>query len=199
MNMSREKAKEIIWKIFDFIDGTEEYDEYNDCILGHPAFYFFHSKEELIEKVDDFLDTKESFDKYDLYYFINKMIKFLLKSYDSHTKLYMPKSEWLPIQFMFIDGKIFVIRITKEMEDAKFGELIAINGVSIDKFIKDLDDITCYSTKEYSQYIIQTSLNTPNVLRSLTCFDKSSSVVTYTVLKDSIKEDFAFNLEHIKD
>lgn len=199
MNFSRDKAKEIIWKIFDFIDGTEEYDEYNDCILGHPAFYFFHSKEELKEKVNEFLDTKESFDKYDLYYFVNKMIKFLLKSYDSHTKLYMPKSEWLPIQFKFIDNKIYVIRITKEMEEAKYSELIDINGVSIDKFINDIESITCYSTKEYLNYVIQTSLNTPNVLRSLPCFNKSSSLVTYTVLKDSIKDEFTFNLEHIKD
>lgn len=199
MTLSREKAKDVIWQIFDYIDGTDEYDKYNDCILGHPALYFFHSRDELSNKVDEFLNTKDLFDKYDIYYFVNKMIKFLLKSYDSHTKLLMMKSDWLPIQFKFIDEKVYVIRITEQMKQAQFGELVAINGINIGTYIKEIEAVTCYSTKEFLEFTVQTSINTPNVLKSLPSFNGLSKTITYTVLKDGIKEDFTFDLERIKD
>lgn len=197
--MTKKEAKDMIYQVFDYIDGTDEYDKQYDCILGHPALYFFHSKGELDEKIEEFLNSKESFDKYDLYYFINKIIKFLVGPYDSHTKISMTKSDWLPIQFKFIDDKIYVIKITKAMEKALFGELVAINGVDIETLKNEIEAMTCYSTKEYLEVTVQTCLNTPNVLKSLPSFNKSSTSITYTISHDGKREDFAFDLKHIND
>lgn len=197
--MTKKEARDIIHRIFNYIDGSNEYDEQYDCILGHPALYFFHSKDELDKWIEKFLNSKETFDKYDLYYFINKMIKFLVGPYDSHTKLVMTKSDLLPIQFKFIDNKIYVIRVTRAMEKALFGELVTINGVDIETLKSEIEAMTCYSTKEYLEIAIQAGLSTPNILRSLPSFDKSPTNVIYTVSHNGKKEDFTFDLEHIKD
>ena len=80
-------VKKIIIKIFDYIEQGEEITEY-ETFKGHPGLYFFHSKDEFNNILDLSL-TKEEYDRYDIYYIVQKMIKFLLNKYD--TQPFVPK------------------------------------------------------------------------------------------------------------
>ena len=194
--MTREETREVIYKIFNFIDGTNELDERWGGTYGHPALYFFHSKEELDKQVEAFLNSKDTFDRYDVYYFCNKMIKFLLGKTDSHTKVNID-SKKLPILFKVINDKLYIINITKEFSDALYGELISINGVSVETIEKYLEEITSYSTIEFLQNVFESSVINPNVLRSLPCFDKDFNKLTYSVLQGDEINDFTFDLNHL--
>lgn len=197
--LTRDEARNVINKIFDYIDGTNDYDEQYDCYLGHPALYFFHSKDEFNKKVEEFLLTKDEFDRYDIYYFSNKMIKFLVGPYDSHTSVTMMNLEFLPIKFKIIDGKICVIKITKPMENALFGELVSINGIDIETIKKEIEEMTSYSTKEFLETSLQADLKIPEIMKSLPIFDKETSYIKYTILKNGKLIEHTFNLEQIND
>lgn len=196
--MSRDEIKKIIYEIFDYINGTLEYDKDYNCILGHPALFFFHSKTELDDQISRFILSKDNFDRFDIYYFVNKMIKFMLGPNDSHTKVIM-LSKQLPIRFKFIDGKVYITDITVSMEEARYCELNAVNGVDIKTLISEIENITCYSTEEYLEIEIQTALNTPNILKSLPSFSRSASKITYTVISEGVKKDFTFDLDKIDE
>ena len=192
--MTKEETKKIIYKIFDYIDGTNEINKEQNRTFGHPALYFFHSKEELDKRVEEFLNSKDTFDRYDIYYFCNKMIKFLLGPTDSHTEVYMYGSVWLPIKLKTIDDKLYVVNITDEFKEALYGELISINGIDIETIKRDFEEIVSYSTIEFLNIQTEQEMATPDVLRSLPCFDKKFSKLTYTFLKDGEKIDCIFDL-----
>ena len=197
--MNKEETRQTIYKIFDFIDGTYDWDEEYHCILGHPALYFFHSKEELEAKINEFLDSKENFDKYEIYYFVNKMIKYLLKSYDSHTKLYM-KTKQVPIKFKYIDGKIYLINISEPFKQVKFSEVTHINGIDINIIKNDIEAMTCYSTKEYLEVEIEYKISQPDILKTLPCFSnyKEATKITYTLDRNGLKESIEFDLNNLQ-
>lgn len=81
---SRKDVNNIINDIFDFIDNgiikTKD-----KIFAGHPGLYFFHSKEDLLREINSLLN-KDNYNKYDIYYLVNKLIKYMLGKYDSHTK-----------------------------------------------------------------------------------------------------------------
>ena len=56
---------------------------------GHPAFYLKHSKEDFDKELNKIVEDKESYDRYDLYYYTNRMFKYMLNEYDSHTQVDM--------------------------------------------------------------------------------------------------------------
>lgn len=196
--MRRDETRKTLYKIFDFIDGSDEYSEKYQCILAHPALYFFHSKKDLDKKIEEFLSTKDVFDKYDIYYFASKMIKFLLHPYDSHTKILLTDKIVLPVKFKVIDNKIYIIKITEDFKETLYSELISINGIDIKTIKKELEEITCYSTKGYLDIMVERNIIVPDILKSLPSFDKKLSNITYTTLKNGQIKEITFDLNKIE-
>jgi len=177
--MNKQETKNLIKKIFNYIDCGEVATEYN-IFKGHPGLYFFHQEEELERQLDLYLE-KEEYNRYDVYYIVQKSIKFLLNQYDSHTRMWFQDNITFPIKFKFENNDIYVIHITDDLDNVVGGKLISINGISIKKIVKELEQIICYSTNEYLQEMIVSYITQINILKSLPSIDTDIDKVNYQI------------------
>jgi hypothetical protein len=178
--MNKIEVKNLIYKIFDYIETAEETTEYGP-FKGHPGLYFFHSKEEFDNLLNTYLKEKETYDKYDIYYIGQRLIKFLLNKYDSHTKIVFQNSLFFPIKFKVENNKLYVINITSDLNNVIGGELISINGIPIDQISKELESIICYSTKEFLNEAIASNIIQIKVLKSLPSIKNNINKITYQI------------------
>lgn len=184
--MNKQETIKIVNKIFDYIDNGKEITK-ERVYSGHPALYFFHSENEYKKELEKYLD-KEEYNKYDIYYICQRIIKFLLDKYDSHTKLSFINSYYFPINFKIENDKVYVVDISKDFDNVVGGTLISINGIDINQIIKELETITCYSTLEYLDVSICYDLKRIDILKSLPSIDSNVNKIIYQIkCEDKIK------------
>ena len=192
----KEQTKEKILDIMEFLDNGEcEFD--GELYKGHPGFYFFHSKGEMIKELEKSL-VKEEYNKYDIYYICQKLIKYLLSKYDSHTRLYFFDYIELPFNLKVIDDKVYIEKISDKLEQLVGGELIAINNVTVKKLIDEIEEISCYSTKGYLDYSIKTKLSLYNDVKALPSIDSNAQELTYTIKYNGEKKNLTFDKDNSK-
>lgn len=175
--MDRLQIKNKILDIVDFIENGNTH-------FGHPGLYFFHSKKEFVNLLDKELEKKKRFNKYDLYYITNKLIKFLLSKYDSHTSLVFTSSIYFPLLFLIIDDKVYLINESPVLVDVIGGTLLSINGISITQILKELEEIICYSTKEYLEMQQCASIISYDILKSLPSIKDDATIFNYVIEHD---------------
>lgn len=193
--MNREEAKKIVLKIFDYIENGEEKTEY-DTFIGHPGLFFFRSKDEFNILLEELLN-KDTYDRYDIYYICQRLIKYLLDKYDSHTKLYFKNDTCFSIEFIIQNDKVFVTNISGNYSDIIGGKLVSINGIPIEEILKELEQIVCYSTKEYLNTMIANYLSHINILKSLPIMNNNIDSVEYMLLSNGKERKIIFH-ENVK-
>lgn len=189
--MNKDEAINLINKIFNYIDNGEVKTEYN-TFKGHPGLYFFHTKEELDKMLNLYLQ-KEKYDKYDIYYIVQRLIKFLLDKYDSHTRMWFQDDIIFPIKFKIENDKVYVINITDDLENIIGGELISINNIPIKQIVNELEQIICYSTKEYLKTTIANYLTHLNILKSLPSINSDIIKINYKILYNGVEKNIIFD------
>ena len=195
-------------KLIEFKNRLEEIFEYiND---KHPGFYFFHNKDELNIELAKYLN-KDNYDRYDLYYAVMALIKFMVGKYDSHTKVFFDNEQYLPFVFKVINNEVYIIYASKNNANFVGKKLISINGINTQELIKEIGNITCYSTKESLYVNIATLLGSYDVLRSLPSIENNCDefvietdggkiILYYGSFEDVICPPFKENLSfEIKD
>ena len=192
--MNKTDVKNIINKIFNYIDSGEVITEY-DTFEGHPGLYFFHTKQELNKMIDSYLE-KEKYDRYDIYYIVQSLIKFLLDKYDSHTRMWFHDNVTFPIKFIIENNKIYVINITTDLERVIGGKLISINDVPIEQIMNELEQIICYSTKEYLETTISNYITQINILKSLPSIDNNIKKISYKILYNGKEKEIIFDIKN---
>ncbi len=186
------EAKNCISQIFNFIDsGKVVWDD--DVFYGHPGLYFFHSKKEFEEQLRQSL-VKDVYDRYDIYYITNKLIKYMLGKYDSHTKVKFTEVTHLPIKFLMKEESIYIINLSSELADLIGSSVTAINGVNIREILQQLEDITGYSTIEFLHVSQESALATADILKSLPSLDSHLQTITFQVVKNGKTEEIVFDL-----
>lgn len=188
--MNKTEAKSIIKKVFEYIDNEiikNEYISFN----GHPGLYFFHNKKEFYKELESSFE-QEKYDRYDIFYIVQRLIKFLLNKYDSHTRMWFQEKITFPIKFIIKNNKVYVINITDGLENIIGGELISINNIPINQIIKELEQVICYSTKEYLENILCNYIVELYVLRSLPSVDNNASTINYKIMHRGIEKDVIF-------
>lgn len=189
--MNKEEAKKKIYDIFEYIDKGIE--KSNDEIFnGHPGLYFFHTREEYNKLLDEFL-IEEKYDRYDIYYIVQRLIKYLLNKYDSHTKLLFKSDSCFPIKFKIENNKVYVINVTDNYRNVIGGQLLSINGIPIENIIKELEEIICYSTNEYLIEAIVNNITQLNILRSLPSIDNNTKCIEYLLLLKGKEKKITFS------
>ena len=177
--MTKKEANDTIDIIFNYIENST--DENN--LKGHPGIFFFHSREDFNKLKESLLD-KDEYDKYDIYYIGNKLIKYLVGRYDSHTKINFIDYEDISIRFKTINDEIILVESdNKEYNGIK---LASVNGIPISTIIKELEPIICYSTSDFLNIKICKSLTDINVLRSLPSINKDISDIVYGFSNDEV-------------
>ena len=189
--MKKSEVKKLINKIFEYIDNGEVKTEYN-TFKGHPGLYFFHTKEEFDKMLNLYLE-KEEFDRYDIYYIVQRLIKFLLDKYDSHTRMWFRDNIVFPIKFKIENDKIYVINVTDDLESVIGSELICINNIPIKQIMNELEYIICYSTKEYLETTISNSLTQLNILKSLPSINNDITKINYKILYNREEKEIVFD------
>ena len=177
--MNIKETRATISKIFNYIENGVEKTSFGD-FYGHPGLYFFHTKEEFTTMLDKWLD-KESYDRYDIYYIVEKLIKFLLGKYDSHTKLYFKNSIYFPISFKMQDNDFYVVNIIDEYKDIVGGKLVSINNIPVEKVTSELDQIINYSTEEYKSVMLTSGIKQLYILRSLPSISNNIDRIKYQI------------------
>lgn len=177
--MNIKETRATISKIFNYIENGVEKTSFGD-FYGHPGLYFFHTKEEFTTMLDKCLD-KESYDRYDIYYIVEKLIKFLLGKYDSHTKLYFKNSIYFPISFKMQDNDFYVVNIIDEYKDIVGGKLVSINNIPVEKVTSELDQIINYSTEEYKSVMLTSGIKQLYILRSLPSISNNIDRIKYQI------------------
>ena len=183
--MNIKETRATISKIFNYIERGVEKTSFGD-FYGHPGLYFFHTKEELAIMLDKCLD-KESYDRYDIYYIVEKLIKFLLDKYDSHTKLYFKNSIYFPISFKIQDNNFYIVNIIDEYKD-----VVSINNIPVEKIVYELEQIINYSTEEYKNIMLTSNIKQLYILRSLPSINNNTDKITYQINCDGKVIDVSF-------
>ena len=177
--MNLKETRATISKIFNYIESGVEKTSFGD-FYGHPGLYFFHTKEEFSTMLDKCLD-KESHDRYDIYYIVEKLIKFLLDKYDSHTKLYFKNSIYFPISFKIQDNDFYIVNIIDKYKDVVGGKLVSINNIPVKKIVYELEQIINYSTEEYKNIMLTSDIKQLYILRSLPSINNNIDKITYQI------------------
>ena len=188
--MNIKETRATISKIFNYIERGVEKTSFGD-FYGHPGLYFFHTKEEFAIMLDKCLD-KESYDRYDIYYIVEKLIKFLLDKYDSHTKLYFKNSIYFPISFKIQDNDFYIVNIIDEYKDVVGGKLVSINNIPVEKIVYELEQIINYSTEEYKNIMLTSDIEQLYILRSLPSINNNIDKITYQINRDGKIIDVSF-------
>lgn len=177
--MNLKETRATIFKIFNYIESGVEKTSFGD-FYGHPGLYFFHTKKEFTTMLDKCLD-KESYDRYDIYYIVEKLIKFLLDKYDSHTKLYFKNSIYFPISFKIQDNDFYIVNIIDKYKDVVGGKLVSINNIPVKKIVYKLEQIINYSTEEYKNIMLTSDIKQLYILRSLPSINNNIDKITYQI------------------
>lgn len=188
---SRKDVNNIINDIFDFIDnGIIKIED--KIFVGHPGLYFFHSKEDLLREINNLLN-KDNYNKYDIYYLVNKLIKYMLGKYDSHTKIYFKNDNNLPIRFKIYNDRVYVIEHSSDIKNCKAGILINVNGVNIIQILKELEGIISFSTKEYLNVNQELMLSSINALKSLPSISSDTDFIVFKILVNNEVKNIVIN------
>lgn len=163
VRLTKKELLEMMNDVFDTIENGEV-ERDGEIFKGHPGFYYFHSKEEMFKELINIIDIKDEYSRYDFYYYIQRIIKFMLNKYDSHTEFKFD-SILFPLIFKMIDGKLYVI----EAEDKSLigSEVKSINGVDINILIEEMKNIICYASDEYLKYAVEMMVRHYPKLKSL--------------------------------
>ena len=188
--MNLKETRTTISKIFNYIESGVEKTSFGD-FYGHPGLYFFHTKEEFSTMLDKCLD-KESYDRYDIYYIVEKLIKFLLDKYDSHTKLYFKNSIYFPISFKIQDNDFYIVNIIDKYKDVVGGKLVSINNIPVEKIVYQLEQIINYSTEEYKNIMLTSDIKQLYILKSLPSINNNIDKITYQINCDGKVIDTSF-------
>ena len=189
--INKNETKKILTEIFNYFENGDSNFE------GHPAFYFFHSKEELAIKTNELLNKNE-YDQFDIYYIASELIKLMLDKYDSHTKISFKNNIYLPLDFKIDNNKVYITSISPLYQKVIGYQVIAINGIDIRKILYETEKIICYSTKEHLLAVTQSFLSDSNILKSLPSMNNDTEKFAYTV-SDSNGEliDIIFDINNL--
>lgn len=143
----------------------------------HLDFYFNHSKEELYDFINKFLSSNNVNDDYDFYYFLNSIIKYMSGFSDSHTMIYKKDNTWFPIRFKIINNKVFIDRCYDKKRLRK--RIKKINGIDIDKIVKEIADCTSFGTNGWLLSNIEKMLSNKNDLLSLPCLHNQNGKIIF--------------------
>lgn len=177
--MNKIEAKDTIYKVFDYIDNGVIKTDFGD-FAGHPGLYFFHTKKEFETMLDSYLN-KEFYSRYDIYYMIERLVKFLLGKYDSHTKAYFKDNIYFPIAFKIQNDEFYIINIIDNFKDIIGGKIISINNIPIERIASELEQIINYSTVEYKNLMLANNIKQLYILKSLPSIEENVDKITYEI------------------
>ena len=163
------------------------YDMLNIIHDKHLDINFHISKQELASYLNQLLNEHPINNEYDFYYYSNVVIKKIFDCFDSHTKLGWKSSPLLPVRFQCIDDQVYILKADKEYQDLLYGKLLSINHVPIQTIMDEIEKMTPYSTKEFLNTQIETSLYHVNKLKSLPSMDSSCTDFLFCVENHGIK------------
>lgn len=194
---NKEEAKKVILDSFNFIDDSKII--WNNMeFLGHPGFYFFHTKEELMGEVEKQLN-KEQYDQYDLCYIMSLLIKFMLSKYDSHTKVLFEEKRYLPIKFKIVDNQVYIINTPLKFSKFKTWKVLEVNGVIVSRLLEEIEKICCYSTEEYLRIRQVSILEDIDMLRTLPSIDNKTLKFDFLVSDGNSREVISFDINNLTD
>lgn len=194
---SKGDVRKIIQDAFNFIDNGKVL--WKDMeFLGHPGFYFFHTKKELDQKIENQL-VKDKYDQYDICYIMNFLIKFMLSKYDSHTKVLFSEGRYLPIELKIADNEVYIINVPSKFSKFKTWKVLEINGVIVSKLLNEIEEICCYSTEEYLRTRQVSILEDIDMLRTLPSIDSATLRFNFLVSDGWHSEVISFDINNLVD
>lgn len=99
------------------------------------------SHDELNKLYNNLVNKMDIKDDISFYYFMNYLLKRLGGKLDAHTTFNIYNG--IPLEFRIIDNRVFVLAPDKY----KKLELLSINGVSVQKVLKEMEDVLIYGTE----------------------------------------------------
>ena len=159
----------------------------------HISLYYNIDKSSIMNMLFD----AEIKNDYDFYYHISKILS---KFNDAHV-MCNPGKEMsyvykrpLPLEFAFLGGSVYIMKIADEYENFRFGEVLAINNVPIKQIIEDYIEITpnILGSKEAE---IERMLNRRHILTSLPSINTDTKNFTFLIKTKNGKKSLDINLE----
>ena len=153
------------------------------------------SEEELRKIYDTLLSSMDVNNEYSFKYFMDYIIKRLNGTTDAHTKYEAISA--IPMNFRVFGGEILI----NYPEDLKNSKLIAINEISMDRIIHELEDVISYGTPGKRRYEIEKSLFNKLVLFGLPSLRNVDTLI-FTIQKidgSIIKKEFARSKNYFEE
>lgn len=113
---------------------------------------------------------------------------------DAHTQIYLSSKFYFPfvVEYFYEEGKynLYIVEITSEFEEAMFGQLISINGVSIDEILErfklyqssenEFWNIVL-STKDYGEFNVSNQM----MLQMTGILNEGDDTADFEILKEN--------------
>ena len=184
MHFTRGEVAEAIGRIMDWMDcgKVEKTRQSGNKVVytGHPAFYFFHSRDEVAELIENNL-TDNSYDEYSLCRELLVVLKFLLGPHDSHTNVTSLDLKMTLFGDLWIEGDCaYIIACPKELKRYLGWKIVSINGAPTAKLLEEVSQITRYAT-DGGLHHTQSLFLRSSRLRMLPSFTGSTTQVDYVV------------------
>lgn len=184
MHFTRDEVAKGIDRIMDWMDcgKVEKTRQSGDKVVytGHPAFYFFHSRDEAAELVENNL-TDNSYDEYSLCRELLVVLKFLLGPHDSHTNVTPLDLKMTLFGDLWIEGDCaYIIACPKKLKRYLGWKIVSINGAPTAKLLEEVSQITRYAT-DGGLHHTQSLFLRSSRLRMLPSFTGSTAQVDYVI------------------
>ncbi len=143
----------------------------------HPNPYRNYNKKDFYKKLDEVKMQKGNLTK-------DKMIRniaylaALLN--DAHTAVVFWDCGYVvPMNFEFVEDKLYIVDTKEKHHQALFKEVLFINDIPIESFIKDLEQFISYETMAYKKFEIGQTLDNPALLKKLGLINDDTYKITY--------------------
>ncbi len=192
--MTKDKLISIINETVDYLTNGS-YKREDRVYNGHPAFYIKHSKEEFEKELNAIIEDKESYDRYDLYYYANRMFKYMLNEYDSHTQMLFNDYSFLPLKIRIIDNIPYVAGTSAKNSKFKGSRILKVNDIDVNTIISELEKIICYGSPSYLKVELEYRLHNANILRSLPIINSTAPIKITTdkgeiIFEENMSEEY---------
>ncbi len=160
----------------DFINFYEE---------KHVCPYHEISKEQLEELFYGYITNNNVEDDNAFYYMINYFIKRLSGLSDAHTKVEFRHKKYYPLYFCVFDDGVYTVGCNNK--NSLFTKLVSINGISIDRIVSDIKNMTAYGVEGWGDFEVTHQLSCVQTLYSLPSL-YGSNYIEYKLVDDNNKE-----------
>lgn len=144
-----------------------------NLIEKHKNLFFNISRIEFEEKVKYLKSIMNELDYNEMKVEMSRVVAFVG---DAHTAIAVPANKYLPIKFYWFEDGVYIIGATEKYKGLICQRVIAIEGLEIEKVIKELSEIVSFENQYFFKAQSMKYMQVADILYGLLIADSMDSI-----------------------